>query len=159
MKNIIEKTIKKNFESSMMRSCGSDFNSYSQQSGKVSPTFVKEAMNSKKYQPKVLLKRLDLAKESIQRNINNMHVLIKRTVKNKLGGPFSMVSHKRQSVLPIRYNDYNTSALDSDSYLSDETSEASKPDNQNTQKLQEDKEQINIMKQVKEPKSPKQDTR
>lgn len=152
LKNIIEKTIKKNFESSMMRSCGSDFNSYSQQSGKVSPTFVKEAMNSKKYQPKVLLKRLDLAKESIQRNINNMHVLIKRTVKNKLGGPFSMVSHKRQSVLPIRYNDYNTSALDSDSYLSDETSEASKPDNQNTQKLQEDKEQINIMKQVKEPK-------
>ncbi|OAD52323.1 Zinc finger protein 26 [Eufriesea mexicana] len=148
LKNIIEKTIKKNFESSMMRSCGSDFNSYSQQSGTVSPTFLKEAENSKKYQPKVELKRLDMAKESKLRNINNMHVLIKRTVKNKLGGPFSMVSHKRQSVPPIRYNDYNTSALDSDSYLSDEldTSETSRTDS--VQKSQENK----ATKQVEEPK-------
>lgn len=138
LKNIIEKTIKKNFESSMMRSCGSGFNSSTQKPGRVSPTFVKEVVDSKKYQPKVVLKRLDITKESKQRHINNMHIVAKRTVKNKLGGPFSMVSHKRQSVPPIRYNDYNTSALDSDSDLSGEVSETSRTENNhNAQKLQE----------------------
>lgn len=151
LKTIIEKTIKKNFESSMMRSCGTDLNSYSQQFGTVSPAFVKEAMNSKKYQPKVILKRLDVTKESKLYNINNMHVLIKRKVKSNLGGPFSMVSHKRQSVPPIRYNDYNTSALDSDSYLSDETSETFRTDN-NVQKSQENKEPNSVVKQVNESK-------
>ncbi|KZC08471.1 PREDICTED: uncharacterized protein LOC107186661 [Dufourea novaeangliae] len=120
LKSIIEKTIKKNFESSLVRSCGSEPNSPKLKSGRVSPRFLKEMVNSKKYQPKVVLKRLDVAKENKNRNINNSHVITKRNVKNKLGGPFSMVSHKRQSVLPIRYNDYNTSALDSDSNLSDE---------------------------------------
>ncbi|XP_043528084.1 uncharacterized protein LOC122538235 isoform X2 [Frieseomelitta varia] len=147
LKIIVEKTIKKNFESSLMRSCGTDFNSYFQPAGRVSPAFVKEALNSKKYQPKIVLKRLDVEKESKIRNINNMHVLIKRTVKNKLGGPFSMVSHKRQSVPPIRYNDYNTSALDSDSYLSEDTSEASRTDN-NTPKSQDNK----VFKQTEESK-------
>ncbi|CAK9806909.1 Zinc finger protein 26 [Anthophora quadrimaculata] len=154
LKSIIEKTIKKNFESSMMRSCGSDFNSRNQQSERVSPVLVKEAINSKKYQPKILLKRLDIAKESKLRNINNLHVVTKRTVKNKLGGPFSMVSHKRQSVPPIRYNDYNTSALDSDSYLSEETeaSETSKTENHNTHKSLEGKGQISTTNQVEESK-------
>lgn len=147
LKIIVEKTIKKNFESSLMRSCDTDFNSYSQPTGRVSPAFVKEAMNSKKYQPRIVLKRLNVKEESKIRNINNMHVLIKRTVKNKLGGPFSMVSHKRQSVPPIRYNDYNTSALDSDSYLSEDTSEASKTDN-NTPKSQDSK----VSKQTEESK-------
>ncbi|KOC67556.1 Zinc finger protein 26 [Habropoda laboriosa] len=154
LKSIIVKTIKKNFESSMMRSCGSDFNSCSQQPGRVSPALVKEAIGSKKYQPKILLKRLDIAKESKLRSINNLHVVAKRTVKNKLGGPFSMVSHKRQSVPPIRYNDYNTSALDSDSYLSEETevSETSKTENHNVQKSQEGKGQMNATNQVEESK-------
>ncbi|XP_076630839.1 uncharacterized protein LOC143346549 isoform X2 [Colletes latitarsis] len=151
LKNIIEKTIKKNFESSMMRSCGSGFNSYIQKSGTVSPTFIKEAVDSKKYQPKVVLKRLDITKESKQRNINNMHIVAKRTVKNKLGGPFSMVSHKRQSVPPIRYNDYNTSALDSDSDLSDEMemSETSKTESNRNTVTEEDKttlKQIEVFK-------------
>ncbi|XP_033332295.2 uncharacterized protein LOC117223850 isoform X1 [Megalopta genalis] len=133
LKNIIEKTIKKNFESSMMRSCGSVLNT-NVKSRSISPTLIEEAENSKKYQPKVVLKRLDVVKETKQRNINNIHLIIKRTVKNKLGGPFSMVSHKRQSVLPIRYNDYNTSPLDSDSNMSDEieTCEGSKPEAENS---------------------------
>ncbi|XP_076290062.1 uncharacterized protein LOC143213762 [Lasioglossum baleicum] len=118
LKNIIEKTIKRNFESSMIRSCGSGLNN-SVKPESLSSTLLKDVANSNKYQPKVVLKRLDMAKENKARNINNIHVIAKRTVKNKLGGPFSMVSHKRQSVLPIRYNDYNTSALDSDSNMSD----------------------------------------
>lgn len=156
LKSIIEKTIKKNFESSMMRSCGSGINSCNEKPGRVSPAFAKEVQNSKKYQPKVVLKRLDVTKESKQRNINNIHVLSKRTVKSKLGGPFSMVFHKRQSVLPRRYNDYNTSALDSDSNLSDEVeiSEVSRTeDDHNAQKLQETvKEQNSTVKQVEESK-------
>ncbi|XP_031828744.2 uncharacterized protein LOC116425320 isoform X1 [Nomia melanderi] len=155
LKNIIEKTIKKNFESSMMRSCGSGFNTYNMKSGRVSPTSIKEAENSKKYQPKVMLKRLDITKENKHRSINNIHVITKRTVKNKLGGPFSMVSHKRQSVLPIKYNDYNTSALDSDSNLSDEIEicEASKTENDyNVHKSQEivKRQVINTVKQDEE---------
>lgn len=154
LKSIIEKTIKKNFESSMMRSCNSGFDSHAQQSGRVSPGFVKEAMSSKMYQPKVMLKRLDVAKESKLQNINNIHAAVKRTVKNKLGGPFSMVSHKRQSVPPIRYNDYNTSALDSDSYLSEEIeiSESSKMENHSTPKLQEGRRQSNVTKHLEESK-------
>ncbi|XP_076645977.1 uncharacterized protein LOC143355225 isoform X2 [Halictus rubicundus] len=140
LKNIIEKTIKRNFESSMMRSCGSGLNNNVKSESVSSSTLIKEAANSKKYQPKVVLKRLDVAKENKERNINNIHVIAKRTVKNKLGGPFSMVSHKRQSVLPIRYNDYNTSALDSDSNMSDEVEicEEPKPEAQESvQKSQE----------------------
>ena len=156
LKSIIEKTIKKNFESSMMRSCGSVINSYTQKPGRVSPAFVKEAQNCKKYQPKVILKRLDVTKESKNRNINNIHILTKRTVKNKLGGPFSMVFHKRQSVPPIRYNDYNTSALDSDSNLSEEVemSEASRTgDKPSTEKSQEVvKGQVGAMKETEESK-------
>ncbi|CAL7949127.1 unnamed protein product [Xylocopa violacea] len=152
LKNIIKKTIKKNFETSMMKSCGSDFASNTE-SETVSADFIKEAMNSKKYQPIVALKRLDISKESKVRNINNMHVLVKRTVKSKLGGPFSMVSHKRQSVLPIRYNDYNTSALDSDSYFSDEmeSSETSRTESNSVQKPQEIKGKSDAIKQVEEP--------
>ena len=131
LKSIVEKTIKKNFESSVMRSCDAP-----QTPGRVSPTFIQEVMNSQKYQPKVVLKRLDIMKESKLRNINNMHLAIKRTVKGKLGGPFSMVSHKRQSVPPIRYNDYNTSPLDSDSNLSEETGTSGIENNHNVQKSQ-----------------------
>ncbi|XP_076249438.1 uncharacterized protein LOC143188848 [Calliopsis andreniformis] len=157
LKSIIEKTIKKNFESSIMRSCGSGINSYSQKPGRVSPALLKEMQNSKKYQPKIVLKRLDITKESKHRTINNMHVLTKRTVKNKLGGPFSMVFHKRQSVPPIRYNDYNTSALDSDSNLSeiDITKASRTEDNHDIQKNAQEtvKEKTNTVKQqVEEPK-------
>ncbi|XP_076749851.1 uncharacterized protein LOC143422809 isoform X2 [Xylocopa sonorina] len=152
LKSIIKKTIKKNFETSIMKSCGSDFASNTE-SETVSADFIKEAMNSKKYQPIVALKRLDMSKESKVRNINNMHVLVKRTVKSKLGGPFSMVSHKRQSVLPIRYNDYNTSALDSDSYFSDEmeSSETSRTESHNAQKPLENKGKSDSIKQAEEP--------
>ncbi|XP_078036251.1 uncharacterized protein LOC144469647 isoform X3 [Augochlora pura] len=139
LKYIIGKTVKKNFESSMMRSCGSGINANAK-SRSASPALMKEAENSKKYQPKVILKRLDVTKETKQRNINNIHVISKRTVRNNLGGPFSMVSHKRQSVLPIRYNDYNTSPLDSDSNISEEIEicEGSKPEAENAmQKSQE----------------------
>ncbi|XP_053973027.1 uncharacterized protein LOC128873430 isoform X1 [Hylaeus volcanicus] len=155
LKNIIEKTIKKNFESSMMRSCGSEFSPYTKRPGRVSPTLAKAAEDCKKYQPKVVLKRLDITKESKQRNINNIHVVAKRTVKNKLGGPFSMVSHKRQSVPPIRYNDYNTSALDSDSELSEDASEASKTES--NQNVQEGAKEENVGT-AKEPEEPKVDS-
>ncbi|XP_012153870.1 uncharacterized protein LOC100877465 isoform X2 [Megachile rotundata] len=156
LKSIVEKAIKKNFESSVIRSCGTDLNSHAQNLGTDSPTFIQEVTNSKKYQPKVVLKRLDLAKESKQRNINNIHVAIKRTVKGKLGGPFSMVSHKRQSVPPVRYNDYNTSPLDSESDLSGETeiSETSRSENShNIQKSQEDVKNVTTTKQLEELKA------
>ncbi|XP_011335896.1 zinc finger Y-chromosomal protein 2 isoform X2 [Ooceraea biroi] len=113
LKSIIERAIKKNIEATMLRDAADA--ACSQTSTKLSPTTVKSAATSPVYQPKVVVKRLDIAKEGKQYKINNAHALKKATPKSKLAGPFSAIYRKRQSVLPIRYNDYNTSALDSNS--------------------------------------------
>ncbi|KAG7197903.1 hypothetical protein KM043_016145 [Ampulex compressa] len=129
LKSIVEKAIKKNFESSMMKS-SSGMSKLCPSSRTVSPSFVKAAISSEKYQPKVLVKRLNMTKESQYYKINNIHATGHRPVKSKLRGPFSMASRKRQSVPPIKYNDYNTSAIDSDSYLSEDViSEANRTEN------------------------------
>jgi len=122
LKSIIERAIKKNIEATMLRDAADAADAAdatdaadtacSQESAMILPT---SATTSAMYQPKVVVKRLDIAKESKQYKINNAHALKKATPKSKLAGPFSAISRKRQSVLPIRYNDYNTSALDSDS--------------------------------------------
>lgn len=111
LKGIIERTIKKNIESSIIRSaddtCGFT---------KVSPAFTKAAMNLSEYQPKVVIKRLNIPKESNLYKINNLHVLKQAAPRGSShGGSINLTSRKRQIVPPIRYNDYNTSALDSDS--------------------------------------------
>ncbi|XP_011269872.1 uncharacterized protein LOC105259563 isoform X2 [Camponotus floridanus] len=85
LKGIIERSIKKNIETSIRNAddtCGFT---------KVSPTFTKAAMNLPKYQPKAASR-------------GSSH-----------GGSINLISRKRQIVPPIRYNDYNTSALESDS--------------------------------------------
>lgn len=110
LKDIIEIAIKKNIESSVWRK--DDCQEFP-------PTSLKLAMNSFRYQPKVLIKRLDIAKESKRYNIKNAHIL-KQMSRNKLIGPFSVITRKRQSIPPVRYGDYNTSALDSDSDVSDD---------------------------------------
>lgn len=113
LKGIIEKAIKGNIESSLRDAA--DAKMRSKRSTRLSPASVKTAMSSPGYQPKVMIKRLDLAKESKLYKINNVHAL--KQTRNKLAGPleFSAPLRKRQSVLPKKYNDYNTSALDSDS--------------------------------------------
>lgn len=110
LKGIIERSIKKNIETSIRNAddtCGFT---------KVSPAFTKAAMNLPKYQPKVVIKRLDISKESKLYKINNLHVLKQAASRGSShGGSINLISRKRQIVPPIRYNDYNTSALDSDS--------------------------------------------
>lgn len=111
LKDIIEVAIKKNVEFSVKLA-----NARGPSSTRLSPTLTKSAMNSPRYQPKVMLKRLDITKESKHYNINNVHALLKSTG-GKLARPFNVVT-KRKSVPPIRYCDYNT-ILDSDSDVSD----------------------------------------
>lgn len=119
LKDIIEIAIKKNIESSVWRK--DDCQEFPS-------TSLKLAMNSFKYQPKVLIKRLDIAKESKRYNIKNAYIL-KQTSRNKLIGPFSVITRKRQSIPPVRYGDYNTSALDSDSDVSDDNDDDDDYDN------------------------------
>lgn len=112
LKSMIESNIKKNIESSIVSqvddACG-------QGSTKISPMLAKMVANLPRYQPKIMVKRLDIAKENKHYNINNAHALMPSTPRGKLAGPFSAITRKRQSVLPVRYGDYNVSALDSDS--------------------------------------------
>lgn len=114
LKDIIELAIKKNIESSMVSQVD---DMCSQGSTRFSPMLTKMAMNLPRYQPKVMIKRLDITKESKHYNINNTHTL--KQTRSKLAGPFSAITRKRQSVPPVRYNDYNITPLDSDSDASD----------------------------------------
>ncbi|XP_012224806.1 uncharacterized protein [Linepithema humile] len=99
LKDLIQKTIQKNVELSTVR----DTDSAWDEEPVISP---KKIVSSPEYQPKVVMKRLNVTKESEVYNINNSHTL-------------TPTSRKRQSVLPIKYNDYST-ALDSDSMESDD---------------------------------------
>lgn len=117
LKDIIELTIKKNIESSMASEVD---DMCSQGSTRFSPMLAKMAMNLPRYQPKIMIKRLDIAKESKHYNINNTQTLKQTTPRSKLAGPFSAITRKRQSVPPARYNDYNITPLDSDSDASDD---------------------------------------
>lgn len=110
LKGIIERSIKKNIESSIRNAddtCGFT---------KVSSAVTKAVMNLPEYQPKVVIKRLNIPKESKLYKINNLHVLKQAAPRGSShGGSINLTSRKRQIVPPRRYNDYNTSALDSDS--------------------------------------------
>ncbi|XP_012536364.1 uncharacterized protein LOC105836695 [Monomorium pharaonis] len=110
LKDIVEIAIKKNIDASVGKkndACGQTSTNFSLMS-------AKSAINSPRYQPKVLLKRLDITKESKHYNINNAHVLT--SPNRKLAEPFSVITrHKRQSIPPVRYGDFNTSTLYSDS--------------------------------------------
>lgn len=119
LKEIVEIAIKKNIESSFLEKKN---DACDQISTRFSPTSAKSAMNSPKYQPKVLIKRLDVTKESKHYNINNAYVLMQTTPSHKLTGPSSVTTrHKRQSVPPVRYGEYNyTTTLDSDFDMLDE---------------------------------------
>ncbi|KAI4504601.1 hypothetical protein M0802_000151 [Mischocyttarus mexicanus] len=115
LKNIIEKTIKKNIEASFK-----SFEFSNRQSRTVSAEFVKSAMVSKMFQPTVVLKVLDFEQESKLHRINNLHILDKHKPINKLNNPFEILPNKRKRVPSRKYNDYNTSTMDSDSNESEE---------------------------------------
>ncbi|XP_015174514.1 PREDICTED: MATH and LRR domain-containing protein PFE0570w-like [Polistes dominula] len=115
LKHIIEKTIKKNMESSFK-----SFEFSNSQSRTVSAEFAKSAMVSEKFQPTVILKALDFVEESKFHNINNLHILNKRKPINKMNNPYEILHHKRKRVPSKKYNDYNTSTMDSDSNESGE---------------------------------------
>lgn len=117
LKNIVERAIKTNVESSLR-----DVADVKARFRRLSPASVKMAMNSPKYQPKVVAKRLNLAQESKRYRINNVHALKQIASRNKLAGPFSVTTRKRQSILPKKYNDYSTYTLDSDSNESENVS-------------------------------------
>ncbi|KAL0106890.1 hypothetical protein PUN28_015429 [Cardiocondyla obscurior] len=119
VKEMIIWAIKNNF--STLTNQENDDESCSQGSTTFSPTSAKTVINSPKYQPKVILERLDVEKESKHYKINNDYVLKPTISRSKLAGPFSVIARKRQSIPPIRYNDYNvTSLTDSDSEALDD---------------------------------------
>ncbi|KAF7409527.1 hypothetical protein HZH68_003908 [Vespula germanica] len=115
LKSIIEKTIKKNIEASFK-----SFEFSNQQSKTVSAEFVKSAMISKKFQPTVVLKVLDLIQENKCHRINNLHVLDQHTSINTTNNSFEILPNKRRRMPSKKYNDYNTSTMDSDSNGSEE---------------------------------------
>ncbi|KAL6256894.1 hypothetical protein P5V15_011829 [Pogonomyrmex californicus] len=124
LKEIIELAIKKNIDPDII----AKMNTSSQESTRFSPSLVKSVKNMPKYQPKVVIERLDIAKESKHYNINNAVTpreitQTMSTTKGKLAGPFSAISRKRQSIPPSRYGEYNTFGLDSE--FSDDTSDDS----------------------------------
>ncbi|KAG5310090.1 ZN555 protein, partial [Acromyrmex insinuator] len=102
LKDIIEKAIKKN----IVLSEGNTSDAYSQ-----SPK-VSVLAKSPRYQPKVMVKRLDIVKESKHYKINNACTLNTSSSKRKLAGPF-ITRNKRASIIPVRYGEY--ASLDSDS--------------------------------------------
>lgn len=101
LKDLIQKTIQKNVELSTIR----DTDSAWDEEPVISLEDTKMIVSSE-YQPKVMMKRLDVSKESKVYNINNAHAL-------------TPTSRKRQSVFPTKYNDYST-ALETDSIESDD---------------------------------------
>jgi len=113
LKDIIEIAIKKNIEPVKDDSCNQSFTRFS-------PTSAKSVMNSPRYQPKVIIKRLDIAKESKQYNINNVHAL-NQTMSSRpeIAGSFTRLT-KRQVIPPVRYGDFAPPILDSDSDTSDD---------------------------------------
>lgn len=108
LKDIIQKAIKKNIVSFE----GNTSDAYSQ-SSKVSSVLAKLPS----YQPKVMVKRLDIAKESKHYKINNVRTLNLSSSRSKLTSPF-ITRNKRASIIPIRYGEY--ASLDSDSEVSNE---------------------------------------
>ncbi|KAL2729219.1 zinc finger protein 836-like [Vespula squamosa] len=116
LKSIIEKTIKKNIEASFK-----SFEFSNQQSRTVSAEFVKTAMISKKFQPIVVLKVLDLIQASKYHRINNLHILDQHKPRNTTNNSLEILPHKRRRMPSKKYNDYNTSTMDSDSNGSEET--------------------------------------
>lgn len=115
LKGIVKKTIISNIESSFVRDTSAPIKEYDESPMTTSWESIETMKNSPVYQPIVIVERLDIEKERKLRKINNVYVLKQAAPKNKLIGPFSVMARKRQSVPPKRYNDYNTSALDSDS--------------------------------------------
>ncbi|KAL2745181.1 zinc finger protein 836-like [Vespula maculifrons] len=115
LKSIIEKTIKRNIEASFK-----SFEFSNQQSKTVSAEFVKSAMISKKFQPTVVLKVLDLIQESKCHRINNLHVLDQHKSINTTNNSLEILPNKRRRMPSKKYNDYNTSTMDSDSNGSEE---------------------------------------
>lgn len=115
LKGIVRKTIISNIEASFTRNTVTPIKDHNQLPTKVSADFIEIVKNSSVYQPIVIIERLDIDKESKLRKINNAYILKQTTPRNRLIGPFSVMSRKRQSVPPKRYNDYNTSAIDSES--------------------------------------------
>ncbi|XP_066592671.1 uncharacterized protein [Prorops nasuta] len=89
LKNIVERTIKKNLEQSMAKNVASDLREFSKP---VSPAFVKTALKSAKFQPKVLLDRFDTSKNNDER------------------APSTFV-RKRKIHPPLKYSDYTTPTL------------------------------------------------
>ncbi|XP_032685415.1 uncharacterized protein LOC116850821 isoform X2 [Odontomachus brunneus] len=115
LKGIVGKTIISNIEASFIRDTSVPIKECDNESSTtISREFVEVAKNSSKYQPIVIVERLDIKKAMKLWKINNADIFNQIAPRNKLIGPFSAVSRKRQSVPPKRYNDYNTSALDSD---------------------------------------------
>lgn len=116
LKNIIEKTIKKNIEESFK-----SLDLFNQESRTVSAEFVRTAMISKEFQPRVVLKVLDLVKESKYYRINNLHILDQYKRKKRINNSHESLPQKRRRMPSRKYNDYNTSTMDSDTNESEET--------------------------------------
>ncbi|XP_012279795.1 uncharacterized protein LOC105699417 isoform X2 [Orussus abietinus] len=114
LKTIVEKAIKKNWETSKTRKPPMiKAPSLQHQRIRLSPADIKAALTSNEFQPKVVLVRLDLAEASKRYRINNLHILERPKPKNRLLGPLSVIG-KRLSVPPARFSDFTTSAIDSD---------------------------------------------
>ncbi|XP_015599982.1 uncharacterized protein LOC107269979 isoform X2 [Cephus cinctus] len=117
LKTIVEKAIKKNVESSKLRTMSpvkTTIKARSQQNKEYSSALMKAALRSDMFQPKVLLVRLDVSKASKHYQINNIQALEKPKPKSRKVTPPSVPLGKRQRVLPAKYCDFNTTLLDSE---------------------------------------------
>lgn len=115
LKGIVEKTIKKNIETSIEKPLSMPFKLCNQQSRTVSAAFVRAAMVSKQFQPTVALKVLDLVQENKYHRINNLHILEEHKSTSRFNNPLEILPHKRRRVPSKKYNDYNTFTMDTDS--------------------------------------------
>lgn len=122
VKEIVRKTITSNIEASFTKGRTLP-KAHGQPSTTIPLDLVEMVKNSSAYQPIVVVERLDVEKASKLHKISNAYLLKQTSTRRRPIGPFSAVSRKRQSVPPKKYNDYNTSALDSDSDEADRTTD------------------------------------
>ncbi|XP_012264593.2 uncharacterized protein LOC105690967 [Athalia rosae] len=118
LKAIVEKAIRRNIEpSSMLERTNHVAIPHGYRNLKAStfsPAFVKAAMRSKIFQPKVLLMRLDLTKMEKPYRINNIDLPeFQQSNDDDMDDPNS-ISNKKDTNPPSKYHRYNLMSLDSE---------------------------------------------
>lgn len=104
LKTIVEKAIKKNLDNTRNSANNRGNNTFTSE-------FVRAAMRSKIFQPRVLLIRLDVTK-MLENEKKTPRTRAKSKVVEKNSDPLSITRAKRRCVQPIKYADYETSPIE-----------------------------------------------